>query len=101
MLLKDAAEIQRIVISDNRSDFRHIIVCCLEEHLRVDDAYRDDILHGGRVCILFEVSDKSAHTHAPRRGIFLNIDLCIVVVIKVLHGSFHLCVQKNVPDLAV
>ena len=101
LLFKDTAEIQRIVISDDPADLRHVIVGCLEQDLRVGDAYGDNVLHWRSVGILPEAADKPAHAHAPRCGIRLDVDLCVVVVVEILYRSLHLCVQIDVPAPAV
>lgn len=98
MFLKNAAEIERVVVSDNVSDLSHVVIRRLEEHLRVGDAYGHDVLHGRCVGALFEIPDKPAHAHAPRRGVLFDIDFRVVMVVKILYGRFHLRVQIDILD---
>lgn len=96
LFFKDAAEIQRIVITDQISDLRDVVAGCFQKHLRIGHAPLHQILHGRRVGILLKAADEPADAHAPGRRIFFNTDFRIVIVIKKLYGKFHLFIQIHV-----
>ena len=98
---EDSAEVQRIVISDEISDLRNIVVGGLQEHLCVGHAAFHKILHGCGVGILLEIADEPAYAHAPGSGIFLNADVRVIVVVEMLNGKLHFGLQIDIPFAVV
>ena len=43
--------------------------------------------------VLFKAADKPAHAHAAVRSVSFDIDVLIVMFVKILHGQFHLRVE--------
>lgn len=64
LLMKNPAEIKRVIIPNDPGDFIHGIIRGFQQHLGVCDADRCDKLHGSSPGVSFEISDKPADTHS-------------------------------------
>ena len=94
--MKDPAEIQGIVIPDNARNLIDGVSCIFQQYLCVGHPKRSNELHRCFPGIFFEVANEPAHTHTKGRGIRINIDVMVVIHIKVRGSSIHLPVQKFV-----
>lgn len=92
MLVEYTAEVQGVFIADNPADFGYRIFGGFQQHLRICDADGDDILHGGGAGVTFEVADKPAYAHAAGCRIVLNVDVRIIIIIKILCCQIHLVI---------
>ena len=93
MLMKQPAEIQRVIISDDMSDFGYRIGGSFQQHLRVGDTDGNNILHGRHSGILLEVPYKPADAHASGGSIFFDAYVGVIIVIKILCSDIHFRIE--------
>ena len=89
MLCEDSAEIQGIVVTDDGSDFRYIIIRAFQQTDCVVNPDVQDVLHGRLAGNLLEIAQEPADAHIPGKCIFLNIDILVVMLLEVASGNTH------------
>ena len=93
LLAEKAAEVQRIIISHDGGNFINIIVRGFQQAGCVVDANGQQVLHGRLFKDLLEIPQEPADTHAPGLGVFLNIDLLVVMLVKIPSGILDFLLQ--------
>ena len=81
MFFKQAAEIKRVVITDNGGGFRNVAGRRNQQILSVGNPQIQNILHGSDSAVLSEIADKPAGAHVAGGGIIFNADALIIVII--------------------
>lgn len=64
LLMEDPAEIQRVAVAHDPSDFIYGVGGGFKQYLGVGHAQRGQVLHRSFPGILFEVADEVADTHS-------------------------------------
>lgn len=91
----DAAEIERIVITDNGRDLSDCVVGGFQQILRVVHTDVEDVLLRGYTVYLLEVAHEQADTGMPGLGILFNIDGLVVMLVEILTGKVHLLLNSR------
>ena len=93
LLFKDPAEIERVIVANDRGNFCDIIVCAFQKTDRVVDPDRKNILHG-RLCGYFlEFLQEIADAHISGKCVFFNVDILVVMLLEISSGDSHLFLQ--------
>lgn len=87
--MKNTTEIERIFITYDISDLRDGIGGGFQQHLRICDTDRDNVLHGSGPGILLEIADKPTDTHPAGRGIVFDAKVQIIMVVEILSCQIH------------
>ena len=98
MLLEDPAEIEGVVVTDDRGDFGHIIVCAFQKADSIADPDTEDVLHGRLCSNFFEFLQEIADAHISGQGIFFNIDIFIVMLLEIPSGDAHFFLKVGADD---
>ena len=96
LLFEQAAEVQRVLVTDDFSDLRDIAGGGLQQALGIGDPEGEEVLHGCRTGIVPETPDKPADAHAPASGVFFNANGMVVAGMEMGDGQVHLVNEKNI-----
>lgn len=98
LLFKDPAEIERVIVANDRGNFCDIIVCAFQKTDRVVDPDRKNILHG-RLCGYFlKFLQEIADTHISGKSVFFDVDILVVMLLEIPSGDSHLFLQVGTND---
>lgn len=101
MFFKQAAEIKRVVITDNDGGFRNVAGRRNQQILSVGNPQIQNILHGSDSAVLSEIADKPAGAHVAGGGIIFNTDVLIIVIIKMTDCQFHLILNAYIEPFSI
>ena len=90
---KQSAEIQLIVIANNRCNLVDGILCGFKQDLCIVDSEGQDELHRCLSGVFPETANKPAHAHTSGTGICINVDIPVVIFIKVSSCKLHFSIQ--------
>ena len=93
MLFEDPAEIKRVIVTDNGGNLCYVIISAFQKTDSVADADRENVLHGRFCGDLLEFLQEVADTHVPGQGVFLNVDILVIMLLEVPSGNAHLLLQ--------
>ena len=94
MFLKKPAEVESVLVSDHGSYVGNVVVGGLKEHLRIADPDRKNIFHRRYADCVLKAFVEPADAHVPRKRIFLDADLFVVMLREVLFGEVDLLTRK-------
>ena len=98
MLFENPAEIERVIVANDRGNLCDIIVCAFQKTDRVVDPDRKNILHG-RLCGYFlEFLQEIADTHISGKSVFFNVDILVVMLLEIPSGDAHLFLNMGADD---
>ena len=98
LLFEDPAEIEGVVVTDDRGDLGHIIVCAFQKADSIADPDTEDVLHG-RLCGYFlEFLQEIADTHISGKSIFFNVDILVVMLLEIPSGDSHFFLKVGADD---
>ena len=95
LLFEQAAEVQRVLVTDDFSDLRDIAGGGFQQALGIGDPEGEEVLHGCRTGIVPEIPDKPADAHAAASGIFLDVNQMIVMGVEIGDGLIHFINEKD------
>ena len=98
MLLEDPAEIEGVVVTDDRGYFRYIIIGAFQKTDSVVDPDCKDILHGRLCSNFFEFLQEIADTHISGKSIFFNVDILVVMLLEIPSGDTHFFLKVGADD---
>lgn len=89
LFLKDPAEIEGIIISNDGRDFSNVIIRGFQQGYGVADSDVQDVLHGRDLGNLLEIAHEPADAHASGLGKIFNGNGFVVVLAEITAGMFH------------
>ena len=92
LLPENPAKVQGVFISHNTSDLSDAVGRVFQEHLCVGDADGEDVLQRRGIGIGFKIADKPAYAHTAGSGVVFDLDIQVVMVIKILGSQIHFVV---------
>lgn len=95
LLFEQAAEVKRILITDDLRDLRDIAGGGFQQALGIGDPEGEEILRRRGTSIVLEIPDKPADAHAMASGILLDVDQMIVMGVKIGDGQIHFINEKD------
>jgi len=95
LLFEQAAEVQRILVTDDLGDLRDIVGGGFQQALGIGDPEGEEILRGRGTSIILEIPDKPADAHAAASGILLNVNQMIVMGVEIGDGQIHFINEKD------
>ena len=96
LLFENTTEIERVFVSDNRSNFSDIIVRGFKQANGVVDTNVKDVLHWGFHGKLLEITKEPAHTHSAGLGVVFNADILVIMLVEVSSGKFDFFLDVGV-----
>ena len=98
LLFEDPAEIEGVVVTDDRGYFRYIIIGAFQQTDSVINTDRQNVLHWRFCGNLFELLKEVTDAHIPGQSIFLDVNLLVVVLLEIPSGDSHFFLKVGADD---